>query len=280
MTYNVISRLSESTKESVCDLISHMIGRAKKGSTNEAFKSPIIDFLFEKEKMTPFRSYTLIGPKYALGCLVGSFLYNYASEEDLELQVDELVKLLDDIKGFQTSHSTLLKQVTAEKLIDAIEQFGMPEYFFRTVDSRPLRIYFIPYQHKVFNGVYYPYLNSIVSYRPRQSESKPEYVFVHEMGHLLAYNLTGDPRKVPESFIEFNKKFNPSWDGKGELIEIFVDLFSMAVMTNTAFAVKNPLLTSSRAGALKIVSDYFTELTGNLKYNPDTTHKHFFGKLG
>jgi hypothetical protein len=99
----------------------------------------------------------------------------------------------------------------------------MPKHFLRTSNWWPLRIYFIPYEHKDINGAYYPHLNTIVSYKPRKSNLIPEYIFIHEVGHLLTFNLTGNPERVPESFIEFNKKFNPSW--QKVLVEIFVDLF-------------------------------------------------------
>jgi hypothetical protein len=68
---------------------------------------------------------------------------------------------LDILKGFQASQNSLLKKSVADKLLDTLDKFGMPD-------------------------------------------------------------------KVPDSFIEFNKKFNPSW--RKELVEVFVDLFSMAVM--------------------------------------------------
>ena len=140
----------------------------------------------------------------------------------------------------------------------------MPKSFLKTSNWWPLRIYFIPYKHVDVNAGYYPHLNTIASYRPRRSDLNPEYIFVHEVGHLLTFNLTGDPDKVPDSFVEFNKKYNPSW--QEGLVEMFVDLFSMAVMMDTEYADKNPLLKGASMGQQKIVRDYFINLMGNLKY--------------
>jgi hypothetical protein len=47
---------------------------------------------------------------------------------------------------------------------------------------------------------------------------------------------------------------------------MFVDLFSMAVMMDTEYADKNPLLKGASMGQQKIVRNYFINLMGNLKY--------------
>jgi hypothetical protein len=64
-----------------------------------------------------------------------------------------------------------------------------------------------------------------------------------------AFKLTGDPEKLPESFLEFNKVFNPNWEG--DLIEVFVDLFSIAIMMDTKYAAQKPFLTTFSLKAQK-----------------------------
>jgi hypothetical protein len=49
-------------------------------------------------------------------------------------------------------------------------------------------------------------------------------------------------------------------------LEIFVDLFSTAVMMDTEYADKNPLLKRASPGQQKIVSEYFIDLMGDIKY--------------
>lgn len=100
-----------------------------------------------------------------------------------------------------------------------IEKYDIPKYFLKTSNWWPLRIHFIPYEHADVNG------NTFC---------------VHEIGHSLTFNLTGDPEKVPDSFVEFNERFNPSW--QKELVEIFVDLFSMVVMMDTEYADKKSII--------------------------------------
>jgi hypothetical protein len=261
---DIITDLIHPSIEPKIELIKYFIKRAKEKRSNEEFIDVIADYLSEKEKVPYLGHYCLIGPKHALGCLVGHFLYHYISEKDLKKQITLLNKLLNYIKDFQPSKVPLLKQTTTVKLINTIEQFGIPAYFLRTYTNRPLRIYYIPYKHLEFNAGYYPQLNSIVSYKPKEADSTPEYILMHEVGHLLTFNLTGDAGKVPDSFVEFNKVHAPKW--KGDLVEVFVDLFSIAVMMDTEFAPKNPFPEKFPVRFQNSVKDYFTKLIGDLKY--------------
>lgn len=257
MVTNVIDNLSDPTIETKIELIKFFLDRAKKGTSNIEFKDIIADHLEEREKI-PFHSYySMIGSKYGLGCLTGRFLYYYASADSSEKELDLLKNLLSYVKGFRPSKSPLLKMKDTVKLIDIISEFGLPTDFLMTQAYQPLKIYYIPYQHVNANAVFFPYLNSVASYRPKQ-KLPPEYIFIHEIGHLLAFKLTGDSEKLPESFLEFNKVFNPNWEG--DLIEVFVDLFSMAIMMDTKYAAKNPFLTTFSLKGQKAIKDYFIEL--------------------
>lgn len=224
----------------------------------------IVDFLSEKEKFPYLGSYCQIGPKYALGCWVGHFLYHYISEKNYAKQVGYLRTLLNYLGQLEPSPVPLLKKTTTEKLNTLLGKFGFPSSYFTNYNNRPLRIYYIPYQHTAFNAAYYPFINSITSYKPKEEGSTPEYIFVHEIGHLLINNLTGNPEKVPESFVEFSKKFRPEYEG--DLVEIFVDLFSIAVMMDTDFAAKNPFLTVFPVEEQKTIKEYFKNLISERKY--------------
>lgn len=263
MAYDVIARLNDTTIVSKKDLIGYLIKRAAKKKSNEEFQDSILDFLSERERIPYLDEFCLIGPKYALGCLIGHFIYHYISENNYNKQIVFLKKLSGYLQEFSPSQDALLRKTAATKLIDTIRKFGLPGYFLRACNNRPLRIYFIPYKHAKYNAGYLPYLNSIVSYRPKEKVSSPEYIFVHEIGHLLIFNLTGDPEKVPDSFIEFNKKFNPSWTG--DLVEVFVDLFSIAIMMDTDFAPKNPFLKTFSIKHQIIIRNYFKGLINELK---------------
>lgn len=264
MAYDVAGKLSDPLIKSKVELIDYLIKRATQGKSNELFRDSIRNYLSDKERFPYLSNYSLIGPRYALSCLLGHFIYHYISEKNPTKQLSLLVSLLDFTKSFKPSKAALLKKTTTEKLLDVLEKFGIQPYFLRTWDYRPLRIYYIPYERPDFNAAYFPYLNSIASYRPKENSS-PEYIFLHEVGHLISYNITGEPDKVPDSFIEFNKKMNPKW--QNDLIEIFVDLFSLAVMMETEFAPLNPFIPILSTKSQKLIKNYFVELVRDLKYS-------------
>lgn len=68
---------------------------------------------------------------------------------------------------------------------------------------------------------------------------------------------------MPDSFIEFNKRYNPTWTG--DLVEVFVDLFSIAIMMNTEFASKNPFLKTYSIKQQTIILEYFNILIKDLE---------------
>ena len=262
MPYNIAAILSDPTVESKVELITYFINRLIEQKSNKEFEPEIRNFLFKKENLGYFKSYCQIGPKYALGCSVGRILSFYVrSNENSEVQITLLNELLDRIKGFQPSSNLLLKKTTTVKLFDILFEFGLPLSFLTLSANKTLRIYYIPYEHKVLNGAYFPYLNSIELYKSK--EKYPEYVFMHEIGHLIAYNLTGNPEKVPESFIKFSSTYNPDYDG--DLVEIFVDLFSMAAMMDTEYASENPILQEFDIEDQKEIKNYFVQLMNTIK---------------
>jgi len=149
------------------DLVNYLIDRLKRRQNNEGFRDEIRAWLSEKEKLSDFCCYCMFGPKHALGCLVGHCLFHDVEEEDIRKQKEYLGQLLKFLEGFRPSKNAILKQTIANKLLDTLVRFGLPRYFLKTSACWPLRIYFIPYEHKDFNGCYFPDLNAIGSFRPK-----------------------------------------------------------------------------------------------------------------
>jgi hypothetical protein len=257
MTYNITQRLSDPTIASKVELITYLIERLQAQQSNEIFERDIQQFLEEKENVSDHH-YLLIGPEYSFGCLIGHFIASFIKVEDLPLQMNLLEQLLVNVHGFGTSENTLLEITTAQKLIDLLTELGI-DTVFRNKENQPLRIYHIPFEHKEINAYYYPELNSIASFRNKKDDGgTPEFVFMHEMGRLVAHRITDDYGDIPYSFIEFMNSFRP--DGTEDLLEIFADLFSVTVMMDTEFAPTHPLLPHLSAGDLKQIREYFTQV--------------------
>jgi hypothetical protein len=272
MAINISDKLLDTTIESKLELISYFIELAKKGKSNRQSSDLILNSINAKLNLSYYKDYEVIGPKYALGCLIGRFLYIYLKSENRTQQIELLTQLAGYLKELKPSSRPLLKKTTAIKLLKVIEDFGFPKSCWRLRTMQPLLIHIIPFEINNLNAAYYPYINSIASYRVGTCEegSTPEYIFVHEVGHLLLYIITGNPEKVPDSFVTFNEKFRPNYNG--DLLEIFVDLFSLAVMKDTEYAHLNPFMAVFSIDDQKLISSYFSKLVRKQfkNFNPES----------
>lgn len=63
----------------------------------------------------------------------------------------------------------------------------------------------------------------------------PATVLLHELGHQLHFHLTGELRKLPESFYEFLRQLGADDTNASEadLLEVFADTFLLAVIYKT-----------------------------------------------
>lgn len=60
----------------------------------------------------------------------------------------------------------------------------------------------------------------------------PATVLLHELGHQLHFHLTGELRRLPESFYEFLRQLGADYANASEadLLEVFADTFLLAVI--------------------------------------------------
>lgn len=63
----------------------------------------------------------------------------------------------------------------------------------------------------------------------------PATVLLHELGHQLHFHLTGELRKLPESFYAFLRQLGADYANASEadLLEVFADTFLLAVIHKT-----------------------------------------------
>lgn len=85
----------------------------------------------------------------------------------------------------------------------------------------------------------------ILMYHMKDSETSPEYVFLHELGHALQIALAG----VPREFLKFQSTFpNKLKPGDPIAADVFADAFAIAVMRGTALQQHLPFAPEELAG--------------------------------
>ena len=63
----------------------------------------------------------------------------------------------------------------------------------------------------------------------------------------------------------------PGIKSDGDLVEVFVDLFSGAVMMDTEYASKSPILPDFTIEECQFIRNYFVQLMGKSKYKDRTS---------
>ena len=101
----------------------------------------------------------------------------------------------------------------------------------------------------------------IYMYNMKDKAIAPEYVFLHELGHVLQFALTDSNLIVPDGFIEFNKSVLKKDLGQGNngTVEIFADMFAISVMHGTDLCKFNPFSTPNEFNEACV--KFFVKLT-------------------
>ncbi|WNS42070.1 hypothetical protein [Paenibacillus sp. MMS20-IR301] len=154
----------------------------------------------------------------------------------------------------------MLKMTAAQNLLQIIECFGVRRFIARNTNGVPIRFYFVPYGNRSMNAAYFPHIHLVVIYKnDLDSSSNPEYIFMHELGHVVQVHMTKGLTIVPSSFKEAVRgAFKPCSDEM--LAEVFADCFSVAVMKGTSFEEKNPFCTTFLQEHQALLRDYFSSI--------------------
>lgn len=120
--------------------------------------------------------------------------------------------------------------------------------FFQIVSSRkPFSIININNTHRLFNsmcGVSGDATSFVVyMFNMKDKSLAPEYVFLHELGHILQITLSGSDELVPNEFLEFHTSLptvNKLEQGNPDAAEVFADTFAISVMRGTDLRNFNP----------------------------------------
>ncbi|MBH5320892.1 hypothetical protein I6N90_24190 [Paenibacillus sp. GSMTC-2017] len=242
MNEKIHELLKEGTVSSIKKLVSILIDRAGKKQSNKVFYSIFQEYLINS-KVSVSNSFVMVGPKRGLSCFVSDLLSLYVTVSAYDEQSELLKNLLQDIDDLKDSLRPMLKMTIARKLLQILEQYGANHFFAYNHNGIPLRFYFVPYGNKTMNAGYFPHLHLVVIYKNElDSHANSEYIFMHELGHVVQLYMTKSLLIVPDSFKEATTRmFKPCSDEV--LAEVFADCFTIAVMKGTFFEVKNPFCT-------------------------------------
>ncbi len=241
----------------------HFEARAGQGE----LRSIVIDYLMDSDddlRISNFDQVRFYGPSSGLSRYVANQLLLSLNVSSIKNKIWVIDQLNVSLKNLYDSKNPLLKTTKARLLIELLEQF-LGDHFQRITNHRFLAIYFVPFENKQSNAAFDINTNSIAVFRTKRKKTqKPEYIFLHEFGHIIHCTLFKTTKEVPNSFIEFNKQMNPKFFeySREDQLEIYADLFSIAVMLDSEFEDHNPFIkTMKRVHTEKIREYFLTELS-------------------
>ena len=134
---------------------------------------------------------------------------------------------------------------TEEKIMSTLE--AKYPYFEVAATQNPLHILKINNTNRIYNsttgcsGSGVPV--AIHMYNMKDSDTAPEYVFLHELGHVLQVSLTNSVLYVPDEFIQLHNSIPSARrleHGNPDAPEVFADTFAVAVMHGTELSRYDP----------------------------------------
>jgi len=125
-----------------------------------------------------------------------------------------------------------------------------------------------------YNSASFPHINIIINSKFNHKNGQlndPSYIFMHEIGHLLLANISGENNELPDDFWKilkygFNNSHDISTFPKYDLLEIFADCFTIACSSGNKYAKGNPFITIVKFDKQNV--DYIT------RYMKDYIKKH------
>lgn len=171
------------------------------------------------------------------------YLYrNWSKSRSINENKESLRKISESIRGdFNLSDE---RQITI-KSVEQILTFLDKHYCFSdcVLKDRPLFILLLDCGHNLYNALCRTFTFQteavgcdIYMFRTRVgSQENLEYIFLHELGHVLASRLTGEFSAVPSSFLAINKMLLSDIqfaDISRNAAEAFADTFAMSVLSH------------------------------------------------
>jgi hypothetical protein len=232
--------------------------------------SVLLSYLMKTDSDQRIKTFDIVrfhGPGTGLSRYVANQLFLSLKVKSIPNKRSVLKELDFVLHNLYESKNPLLKITTAKKLVDLVSDF-LGDHLYKVTHHRFLSIYFVPYENRMSNAAFDINTNSIVVFRTKEKKTQPpEYIFLHEFGHILHCTLFKTVRTVPESFVKFNKKINRHLFkySAQEKLEIYADLFSIAVMLDSEYESLNPFIKTMQRVHLDEIKEYFVDELTRLK---------------
>jgi len=232
--YYILELLETGTLNSLAELIDLMIYANQKNVNIDVLKGAFLEFISDNDylNLLPFshiqgsNTLSLFVARYIGMILFSSAVEGRNNKEDTETAYQVL---LNDIKNYKETDEKPLNHETIEELIGVYENFDKKRRIAYNQYDKPLTIFTVDFESDLGNSVYHPTSNIILlNTIPPEKQAKvgsAEYIFMHELGHVLQYKITGNDFKTPQSFKDTIAKYIFSEAPEEVLPEIFADCF-------------------------------------------------------
>jgi len=179
---------------------------------------------------------------------IGVFICVLMAQVGRDNKISSFNIMIDAVLGYLKDYNANVAksgELVSKDIVESILNLPVAkDAIFLLSRKKPVLILNINHTCK-FNSTSLPHLGVIVNSRsnPLNGDNNPDYVFMHEMGHLVHVYLTGDLTEPPKSFCDVIKnafRNNINDIPKEALLEIFADCFAIGCAFGTQYEQSNP----------------------------------------
>lgn len=238
-------------------------------NVNEELKCALMDYLIaddSRQRVSSFNTVRCYGPGSGLSRYVANQLLLSANVRSIKNRNLVLEQLQNALTNLYDSKNPLLNVTRARLLIELVENF-LGTHFHKLTQKRFLSLYFVPYESKINNAAFDNNTNSIAVFRTKdRKQQSPEYIFLHEFGHVVHSRLFYVTDHIPLSFLDFNRELDKRFlqYSKEDQLEIYADFFSIAIMLDSEYEYLNPFVKVMRKEHTTMIKEYFLQEIGSL----------------
>ncbi|MFW5795485.1 MAG: hypothetical protein ACOCV1_08390 [Bacillota bacterium] len=269
LSHKILDLLEKGTLSSLKEVLKIVIDKTKEDQYDNMFKEVFNIYISDNDylNLMPF-TYRQESSLLTLFVVRVILLTLYSEPNVNKLKIENYNWLLEYVKSYKKTNAKPLKHKTFQKLMNILKENEIMKLLAYNQYNSPLTFFEINFENNLNNSMYHPSSNIIllnaVSIEKQERVGALEYIFFHELGHVLQVNITGTAFIVPESFkTEIVNKLFPE-AGDEILPEIFADCFSVFLMSGTEFEDKNSLIDDFGEYNVMLLKRYFDFLIREL----------------